>query len=254
ALGDTFSRWSERSAGIADAAASGGAAAAQRNCGLSPCSRRRSVHPHPHASAAARTFSNPCSPSGTPMALNYLAPAPYASFVTRNGAFQADANGLISNVGAGVQAIDLLEVGCVPLAFNPFANFRNLIDGGDFSINPFQRNIPGLASGGVIVTPIAATPTYFADRFFACGGASSAIVTAVVSDATVQGFNQSLKVSRKSGNNNLSTIFFGQVIETFDSLRCQGQTVTLSFWARSGATYSGGPLMAQVVEGNGTNQ
>ena len=105
------------------------------------------------------------------MALNYLAPAPYASFVTRNGAFQADANALISNVGAGLQALDLLESGCVPLAFNPFANFRNLIDGGDFSINPFQRNIPGLASGGVIATPIGATPTYFADRFFAAGAA-----------------------------------------------------------------------------------
>jgi hypothetical protein len=31
------------------------------------------------------------------MALNYRAPAPYAAFVTRNGAFQADANALISN-------------------------------------------------------------------------------------------------------------------------------------------------------------
>ena len=43
------------------------------------------------------------------MALNYLAPAPYASFVTRNGAFQADGNGLISNVQMGLQAIDLIE-------------------------------------------------------------------------------------------------------------------------------------------------
>ena len=140
------------------------------------------------------------------MALNYLAPAPYASFVTRNGAFQADANGLISKVGAGMQALDLLEVGCVPLAFNPFANFRNLIDGGDFSINPFQRNIPGLASGGVISTPIAATPTYFADRFFAAGGASSAILMAATPDASVTGFNQSLKVSRQSGNSNTAII------------------------------------------------
>ena len=49
------------------------------------------------------------------MALNYLAPSPYASIVTRNGAFQADVNGLISNVGAGMQALDLLEAGCVPL-------------------------------------------------------------------------------------------------------------------------------------------
>lgn len=46
------------------------------------------------------------------MALNYLAPAPYASFVTRNGVFQADGNGLISNVGAGVQAVDLVGVAC----------------------------------------------------------------------------------------------------------------------------------------------
>ena len=43
------------------------------------------------------------------MALNYLAPAPYAIFHTRNGVFQADGNSLISNVGAGEQAIDLLR-------------------------------------------------------------------------------------------------------------------------------------------------
>ena len=188
------------------------------------------------------------------MGLNYLAPAPYAAFVTRNGAFQADANGLISSVGAGAQALDLLEEGCVPLAFNPFANFRNLIDGGDFSINPFQRNIPGLASGGVISTPIAATPTYFADRFFAVGGASSAVLMSTVADTSIVGFNQSLKVSRQSGNASVSSITVGQVIETFDALRCQGQTVTLSFWAKSGATYSGGSLTAQIVYGSGSNQ
>jgi len=188
------------------------------------------------------------------MALNYLAPAPYASFVTRNGAYQADGNGLVSGVAAGPQAVDLLEVGCVPLAYNPFANFRNLIDGGDFSINPFQRNVPGLASGGVIATPIGATPTYFADRFFACGGASSAVLMATVPDVSILGFNQSLKVSRQAGNAALAPIVVGQVLESFDSVRCQGQTVTLSFWARAGATYSGGPLNAQVIEGNGINQ
>ncbi len=188
------------------------------------------------------------------MGLNYLAPSPYAAFVTRNGAFQADANGLISNVGAGVQALDLLEEGCVPLAFNPFANFRNLIDGGDFSINPFQRNVPGLASGGVISTPIASTPTYFADRFFAAGAAGSAILMAASPDTSIAGFNQSLRVSRQSGNANSAAIAFGQIVETFDALRCQGQTVTLSFWARTGATYSGGPLTVQLAYGSGVNQ
>ncbi|HTZ67937.1 MAG TPA: hypothetical protein VMB83_10810 [Roseiarcus sp.] len=188
------------------------------------------------------------------MALNYLAPAPYAIFHTRNGVFQADGNGLVSNVGPGEQALDLLESGCTPLPFNPFANFRNLIDGGDFSINPFQRNIPGLASGGVITTPIAATSTYFADRFFAAGAVASAILMAAVADTSVPGFNQSLKVSRKSGNANAATIKFGQVIETLDSLRCQGQTVTLSFWACAGTNYSGGALAVQAIAGSGANQ
>jgi hypothetical protein len=188
------------------------------------------------------------------VALNYLAPAPFASFVTRNGVFQADGNGLISNVGAGQQAHDLLQSGCTPLAFNPFANFRNLIDGGDFSINPFQRNIPGLATGGAIATPIGATPTYFADRFFAAGAAGSQILMAAVADTSVPGFNQSLKVSRQSGNASAATINFGQVIETLDSLRCQGQTVTLSFWAKAGANFSGGALNAQVIAGGGVNQ
>ena len=188
------------------------------------------------------------------MALNYLAPFPYAAFVTRNGAFRADANALISNVAAGPQALDLVESGCVPLAFNPFANFRNLIDGGDFSINPFQRNIPGLATGGVISTPIGATPVYFADRFFAAGAASSAILMAAAADASVPGFNRSLRVSRQPGNASAATVNFGQVIETFDSLRCQGQTVTLSFWAKAGASYSGGALTAQAIAGSGVNQ
>jgi hypothetical protein len=130
----------------------------------------------------------------------------------------------------------------VPLAFNHSANFRNLIDGGDFSINPFQRNIAGLASGGVIATPIGATPTYFADLFFAVGSASSAILIAAVADASVAGFNQSLKISRRAGNASSATINLGQALETLDSLRCQGQTVTLSFWAKAGANYSGGAL------------
>ena len=39
-----------------------------------------------------------------------------------------------------------------------------------------------------------------------------------------------------------------------NSLRCQGQTVTLSFWAKAGANYSGGALTVQVIAGGGVNQ
>ena len=52
-------------------------------------------------------------------------------------------------------------------------NFINLLDGGDFTVNPWQRNVTGLASAGVIAAPVTSTPAYFADRWFAAGGASS---------------------------------------------------------------------------------
>ncbi len=188
------------------------------------------------------------------MGLNYLAPAPFASFVTRNGVLQADVNGLIANVGPGPQALDLLQAGCVPLSFHPLSNPRNLIDAGDFTVNPWQRNIPGLASGGKISTAISSTVTYFADRFFAVGGASSAILMANVADTTVVGFSNSLLLTRQASNANTAPINCGQVLETADSVRAQNQTITFSFWARAGANYSGGSLTVQVIAGNSVNQ
>ena len=80
--------------------------------------------------------------------MNVYAPNPFQSFTTRTGNFVSDANNLISNVPIGLGLADLIEEGCVPLVSNPFSNPRNLLDGGDMTINPFQRNIPGLASGG----------------------------------------------------------------------------------------------------------
>ena len=186
--------------------------------------------------------------------MNLLAPAAFQQFTTRNGNFTADANALISNVAIGVALADLIEEGCVPLAANPFANPRNFIDGGDFTINPWQRNIPGIASGGVISTPVAATPTYFADRFFAAGGASSAILMANVADSSVLGFANSMLLTRQSGNTNTAPIQFGQVIETADSVKAQGQIMTLSFWARSGLNYSGGALSVALISSAGSNQ
>ena len=186
--------------------------------------------------------------------ITFLAPSPFASFQTRTLNYTADINALIANVQPGLQMIDLLEAGCVPLSFNPGATPRNFIDGGDFTVNPWQRNIPGLASGGVISSAISNTPTYFADRFFAVGGASSAILMANVADTTVPGFTNSLLLTRQAANANLAAINFGQVIETADSARAQGQYMTLSFWARAAANYSGGSLSVQLIYGTGSNQ
>jgi hypothetical protein len=129
------------------------------------------------------------------------------------------------------------------------ANFRNLIDGGDFTTNPWQR--------GTSFTGIASTLTYTADRWFAVGGASSSISLSQVTGVTaVPGFSQALQFGRANGNANTAVINLGQVLESPDSVRCQGQTVTLSFWAAAGANWSpaSGALNVLFASGTGSNQ
>jgi hypothetical protein len=123
------------------------------------------------------------------------------------------------------------ELGQILTADQP-VQFRNLLDDGDFTTNPWQRNVAGLASGGVIATAITSTPTYFADRWFAVGGSSSAILMAQVTESSIAGFGYSLKLSRQSGNANTAVINFGQVIESADTYRVQGKQITLSFYAK----------------------
>ena len=177
----------------------------------------------------------------------------FGKFSAQSGTvYTSDANGLITVASNDINS--LLNAGCVPFSGPLTSNFRNIFDGPDFSVNPFQRNIPGLASAGVITTAISNTPTYFADRWFGVGGASSAILFSLLADTSIPGFSQSLKLSRQAANTNTAAINIGQVIETLDAVKLQGQTVTLSFWAKTGVNYSGGSLGVQLIYGTGTNQ
>ncbi len=133
----------------------------------------------------------------------------------------------------------------------PAVVFRDVLDGGDMTVNPFQRNIPGLATAGVASAVASNTPVYFADRWFAVGGASSSITQAVVANTSLTGFNQTLQWGRTASNANTAPIFLGQVIEPIDVVRLQGQLMTLSFYALAGANFSGGTLTASVVSGTG---
>jgi hypothetical protein len=126
------------------------------------------------------------------------------------------------------------------------ANFRNLIDGGDMTTNPAQRGTSQAAD-------IANVLTYGPDRFAFKGGASSTINWSIVTDTNVAGFSKSLKWQRKSGNADVAAFNLIQVVETADAVRTQGQNVVVSFWARTGANYSGGNLTVKVITGTGTD-
>lgn len=148
-----------------------------------------------------------------------------------------DANGALKTITAS-------SLGAVT---NPAINFKNVIDGGDFTVNPFQRGTSQAAD-------ITSTLTYGPDRFFFKGGGSSAINWSQVADTSIAGFANALKMQRKAANTDVVALAMGQVVETADAIRLQGQQVTLSFWAKAGANYSGGSLTVAVHSGTGSNQ
>lgn len=131
---------------------------------------------------------------------------------------------------------------------NPAVNFKNMIDGGDFTTNPAQRGTSQAAD-------ITNSVTYGPDRFAFIGGASSALDWSINADTGVATFSKSLKMQRKSGNSDTAALKIGQVLETSDSIRVQGQQVTFSFWAKSGANFSaaGGNITVKVNSGTGTD-
>jgi hypothetical protein len=136
------------------------------------------------------------------------------------------------------------------LASQSAMNFRNVLDGGDFSINPWQRNLTALGTANVLTTAITTTtPRYFPDRWFAALSATGSILMSQIADVTVPGFTQDCQVYRSSGDTHTAVIYFGQVMESADSYQLQGQQVTFSFWAKAGANFSGGSLTVQVVYG-----
>jgi hypothetical protein len=126
---------------------------------------------------------------------------------------------------------------------------RNVLLGGDFLTNPFQRGTSQAAN-------ISNTLTYGPDNFWFLGGASSAIQWSQQTGGTdvLQGFGASLRFQRASANADTAAICKGSVLESGTSVRFQGQTGVYSFWAQSGANWSATAINVTVASGTGSNQ
>ena len=138
----------------------------------------------------------------------------------------------------------------LPAPTAAYSNPRNLIDGGDFTTNPWQR-------GTVQSAAVTNTVAYMADRFFTVGGGSgSQINWSRQADNAVAGFSQALRWQRQAANTDVNKIYFGQVLETADSIRAQGQFLTLQMWNKCGANFlaSSSSFTAQIIYGTGTDQ
>ena len=92
-----------------------------------------------------------------------------------------------------------------------------------------------------------------ADRYYLNNaGATGFTFNQGASDLT--GFRYFGRLQRASGNAGTTGMTVGYTLETSESLRFAGQTVTFSFYARKGANYSMGNFPVTLYYGTGTDQ
>ena len=101
-------------------------------------------------------------------------------------------------------------------------------------------------------TSFTSSPSYTADRWSAFG---YSWVNVSQSTSVPTGFQYSIKVGRPSGNTSTNTVIIGQAVESTNCYDLAGQTVTLSFWAKAGANFSGSnSFVAQIATGTVADQ
>ena len=104
----------------------------------------------------------------------------------------------------------------------------------------------------------AAGSAYTADRWqsIMTSGAMTTSRQSVGDTTNLPNIRYCARVQRDSGSTNTNNVNLTQTLETADSLRFSGQTITLSFYARKGANYSSASdaLSVQLYYGTGTDQ
>jgi len=125
---------------------------------------------------------------------------------------------------------------------------KNAIINGAFDI--WQRGTSIAAASGL---------PYTADRWQlgATGTTGRTVSRQNTNDTTNLPFIQyCARVQRDSGNTGVGSVEFNMTLETAESIKYAGRTITLSFYARAGANYSttSSTLTSFVVYGTGTDQ
>ena len=135
-------------------------------------------------------------------------------------------------------------------AVAPFVAGKNAVINGGFDV--WQR--------GTSIANDATYTLYCADRFqINRGGLETGVTVSrqATNDTTNLPFiRYAARVQRNSGNTTTGQISFLTSLETSDSIRFAGRTITLSFYARKGANFSqsSSQLNAVVSTGTGTDQ
>ncbi len=136
-------------------------------------------------------------------------------------------------------------------------------NGGNYGGGGGGENSTSGSSGGgaqgliiIIYTPLPYSPTFTLDRWFVATSQGAANLALIQGTDTPTGYSYDARLQRPNGNAIAATSYLGQTVLTSDAVRWQGQSATLSFWAKAGANYSpaGGSLGVQLVTGTGADE
>jgi hypothetical protein len=127
----------------------------------------------------------------------------------------------------------------------PLSGFRNVLINGGFDV--WQR--------GTSFTGIANTTSYTADRWciFRSVVAGYSLSQQAMVPSELSGFNYCARYQRTAGNTDLGVLYMGRTFESITVKALAGKTVTLSFYVRKGANFSGSTLETAVDFGTGTD-
>jgi hypothetical protein len=125
---------------------------------------------------------------------------------------------------------------------NSSLGFKNRIING--AMNIWQRGTTGTAS----------TYGYLAADRWATNPFGTSTTLAQSTSVPTDGFRYSLKLQRPASNADVTPRIAMQTIESVNCADLSGQQVTLSFWAKAGANFSGTYLATQLYTGTTADQ
>jgi hypothetical protein len=98
------------------------------------------------------------------------------------------------------------------------------------------------------------TNTYGPDRWIVYRNAAGSTFSRQTSG--LDGFLYSTRIQRDSGNTSTAVLYLSQMLESQESYKYAGKTVTLSWYAKAGANFSAASsqMIARIYTGTGTDQ
>lgn len=183
-----------------------------------------------------------------------------ATYLTNKPSVYGDASGNVG-IGTSIMTHPLTVQGNAYFSGNISAGnlgmFRNRIINGDMRIN--QR---GTSTNLASMTALGATYGYVADRWgsfrssYTTGGQIANGNNLTTGDLPFlnAGIKTFARISRISGNTSTAAILTAYALESQDSYSLVGQHVTLSFYYRTGANFSGVGLYSVISTGTGSDE